>query len=60
MDIIGDLANPFPAMVAASLLGFPIEDHAQLKAWSTDFAELLGNFHCDPDRVKEVLRSLRK
>lgn len=58
MDIIGDLANPFPAMVAASLLGFPIEDHAQLKAWSTDFAELLGNFQHNPDRVKEVLRSL--
>ena len=58
MDVIADLANPFPAMVAASLLGFPMEDHARLKAWSTDFAELLGNFQHNPDRVKEVLRSL--
>lgn len=58
MDVIADLANPFPAMVAAVLLGFPMEDHARLKAWSTDFAELLGNFQHNPDRVKEVLRSL--
>jgi pimeloyl-[acyl-carrier protein] synthase len=58
MDVIADLANPFPAMVAAALLGFPMEDHARLKAWSTDFAELLGNFQHNPDRVKEVLRSL--
>jgi pimeloyl-[acyl-carrier protein] synthase len=58
MDVIGDLANPFPAMVAAALLGFPMEDHARLKAWSVDFAELLGNFQHNPDRMKEVLRSL--
>lgn len=58
MDVIADLANPFPAMVAASLLGFPMEDHERLKAWSTDFAELLGNFQHNPDRVREVLRSL--
>jgi|HubBroStandDraft_1064217.scaffolds.fasta_scaffold11582_2 pimeloyl-[acyl-carrier protein] synthase len=58
MDVIADFANPFPAMVAAALLGFPVGDHARLKAWSTDFAELLGNFQHNPDRVKEVLRSL--
>jgi cytochrome P450 len=58
MDIIADFANPFPAMVAAQLLGFPVEDHVQLKAWSADFAELLGNFQHNPDRAAPVLRSL--
>jgi cytochrome P450 len=58
MDVITDFANPFPAMVTAELLGFPVSDHVQLKAWSTDFAELLGNFQHNPDRVAEVLRSL--
>jgi pimeloyl-[acyl-carrier protein] synthase len=58
MDVIADLANSFPAMVTAALIGFPMEDHARLKVWSIDFAELLGNFQHNPDRVKEVLRSL--
>jgi len=58
MDAIADFANPFPAMVAAQLLGFPVEDHLQLKAWSADFAELLGNFQHNPDRAAQVLSSL--
>src|SRR5580658_10259900 len=58
MDVIADFANPFPAMVAAQLLGFPVKDHAQLKAWSADFAELLGNFQHNPDRAAPVLRSM--
>src|SRR5207249_915659 len=36
----------------------PVEDHNQLKAWSADFAEMLGNFQHNPDRVPRVLRSL--
>ena len=58
MDVIADFANPFPAIVTAALLGVPASDHEQLKAWSADFAELLGNFQHNPDRVPEVLRSL--
>jgi cytochrome P450 len=30
----------------------------QLKAWSTDFAEILGNFQHNPDRSGRMLRSL--
>ena len=37
----------------------PAEDHQQLKAWSADFAELLGNFQHNPDRVRQGLASLR-
>lgn len=58
MDLIADFANPFPAIVTAALLGVPAEDHEQLKAWSADFAELLGNFQHNPDRVPQVLKSL--
>ena len=58
MDVIADFANSLPAIVTAELLGVPTRDHEQLKAWSADFAELLGNFQHNPDRVSEVLRSL--
>jgi len=58
MDVIADFANPLPAIVTAELLGVPSSDHLQLKAWSADFAEMLGNFQHNPDRVANVLRSL--
>ena len=60
MDVIADFANPFPAIVTAELLGVPREDHAQLKAWSADFAQLLGNFQHNPDRLAQVLQSLNE
>lgn len=58
MDVISDFASPAPAIVTAELLGVPVEDHAQLKAWSQDFAEMLGNFQHNPDRFPRVLRSV--
>ena len=60
MDIIADLAAPLPAIVTAEMLGVPVEDHNQLKAWSADFAEMLGNFQHNPERVPRVLRSLEQ
>ena len=57
-DLIADFAEPFPALVAAGLLGCPLEDHRQLKAWSADFAEMLGNFQHNPDRIARVLKSV--
>src|SRR5437667_4621919 len=33
MDVIADLAEPLPCIVMAEMLGVPVEDHAQLKAW---------------------------
>jgi cytochrome P450 len=58
LDVIADLANPMPAIVTAEMLGVPTADHAQLKAWSADFAEVLGNFQHNPDRAPRVLASL--
>jgi len=56
MDVIADFAEPFPAIVTAGLLGVPLDDHRQLKAWSATFAEMLGNFQHNPDRIHDVLR----
>jgi cytochrome P450 len=58
MDVIADLAEPLPAIVTAEMLGVPVEDHAQLKRWSQDFAEMLGNFQHNPDRITRVLRTV--
>jgi cytochrome P450 len=60
MDLIADFAAPLPAIVTAEMLGVPAADHDQLKAWSTDFAEMLGNFQHNPDRAPRVLRSLKE
>ncbi|HEY2850504.1 MAG TPA: hypothetical protein VGI97_11545, partial [Gemmatimonadaceae bacterium] len=55
MDVIADLAAPLPAIVTADLFGVPSEDHAMLKDWSSDFAEMLGNFQHNPDRFARAL-----
>lgn len=57
MDVIADLAEPLPCIVTAEMLGVPVEDHQQLKVWSQDFAEMLGNFQHNPDRAVRVLKS---
>ena len=58
MDVIGDLAEPLPAIVTAEMLGVPGRDWRQLKAWSADFAEMLGNFQHNPDSVPRMLRTV--
>ncbi len=58
MEVIADLARPLPAIVTAELLGVPTSDWRQLTAWSTDFAQVLGNFQHNPERAPQVLRSL--
>jgi cytochrome P450 len=42
------------------MLGVPTSDHEQLKAWSADFAEMLGNFQHNPERALRVLKSLEE
>jgi hypothetical protein len=59
-DLIADLAEPMPAIVTAELMGVPVGDHKQLKSWSADFAEILGNFQHNPDRIPRVLRSVEE
>ncbi len=59
MDVIADLAEPLPATVTAEMLGVPVSDIRQLKAWSADFGEMLGNFQHNPEGVPRVLQSLQ-
>jgi cytochrome P450 len=58
MDVIADFAYPLPAIVTAEMLGLPAADRDQLKAWSEDFAEMLGNFQHNPERSSRVLKSV--
>jgi pimeloyl-[acyl-carrier protein] synthase len=57
INVIADLAEPLPCIVTAEMLGVPVEHHHQLKLWSQDFAEVLGNFQHNPDRVPKLLKA---
>jgi cytochrome P450 len=59
LDVIRDLAEPLPAIVTAEMLGVPVEDRDQLKAWTADFAEMLGNFQHNPERAPRMLRTVQ-
>ncbi len=58
MDVIAALAYPLSAIVTAEMLGVPVSNRDQFKAWTEDFAELLGNFQYNPERAPHLLRSL--
>jgi pimeloyl-[acyl-carrier protein] synthase len=60
MEALADLGRPLPAIVTEELIGLPIADREQLTRWSTDFAEVLGNFQHNPDRAERVLRSVNE
>jgi pimeloyl-[acyl-carrier protein] synthase len=55
IDLLADFAEPLPAIVTAEMLGVPVEDHVKLKNWSVTFAEMLGNFQHNPERLDGVL-----
>jgi cytochrome P450 len=60
LDVINHLAAPLPAIVTAEMLGVPISDCDQLKTWSADFAEVLGNFQHNPDRAARTLKCVEE
>lgn len=60
MDVIADLAAPLPAIVTAEMMGVPTADANQLKDWSADFAEVLGNFQHNPDRASRTLKCVEE
>ncbi len=57
-DVIGEFAEPLPAIVTAVMLGLPEEDHRQLKQWSAEFGEVLGNFQNNTDRGSDMLKTV--
>jgi cytochrome P450 len=60
MDVIADIAGPFPAIVTAEMLGVPPSDHVQLKEWSTAFGEILGIGQHNPERAARALRAVEE
>ena len=60
MDVVADLADLLPATVTAELIGVPVEDRFQLKAWSKDFSEMLGNFQLNPGRTAVMLETVEQ
>jgi cytochrome P450 len=60
MDVIGELAEPLPYTVTAEMLGVPVADAPQLKEWSKDFAEMLGNFQHNPERAPRIRHSVEE
>ena len=60
MDIIAEFASPLPAIITAAMLGVPEDDHEQLKVWSASFAEMLGNFQHNPDRIPAILKTVEE
>ena len=60
MDVIADFAEPLPAIVTAELMGLPTSDWRRLKAWSANFAEMLGNFQHNPEHAPVMLKTVEE
>jgi len=60
MEVISDLGDLLPATVTAELMGVPVADRDQLKAWSKDFSEMLGNFQHNPGRGALMLKTIEE
>ena len=58
MDVLADFAEPLPAIVTSELFGVSAEFALQLKTWSAKFAEILGNFQHNADRIPSMLDTI--
>jgi cytochrome P450 len=45
MDVLRDLAYPFPFLVMAAILNLPRDDHSRLRQWSDAHGKLIGMRH---------------
>ncbi len=60
MDVVRDLGEPLPAIITTELLGVPVEDRFRLKKWSSDLAEMFGNFQHNPDHTELMLNTAQQ
>lgn len=60
IDVISELGEPLPATITAEMLGVPVEHRHQLKAWSANFAQMLGNFQHNPENAPLMLRTVEE
>lgn len=49
MDIVRDLAQPFPAAIIAELFNIPDDDQPRFQAWADDVVKYFGGSLGDPD-----------
>jgi cytochrome P450 len=57
-ELLKDFAEPLPASVTAEILGVPVSEHKQLKAWSSDFGRMLGSIHHAAEFSTQIVRSV--
>ncbi len=57
MDFVQDLAVPLPIMVISEIVGIPVADRDQVKAWCDDFSEVVLNFYtqCSDEQLRRGL-----
>jgi cytochrome P450 len=58
MDVITDFAEVLPAMITSEMLGVSSKHARKLKTWSAHFAEILGNFQQNSDRISTMLETI--
>ena len=58
MELLSDFAEPLPSIATAEMLGVPVEDHRELKAWTEAFVAMLGNLQHNPDGLDGVISAL--
>jgi len=58
MDLMADFAHQLPAIVMTRTLGTPSSDYPQLKAWSEEFADMLGAIQHNPGVAAGLLNRL--
>lgn len=56
-DLMRDFAFPLPSMVIASVLGVPIDAHADLTRWTDDIAHLFGSTHVTVEHIRKTRQS---
>jgi len=59
-DIVRDIAQPFPALLIAALMGVPRTDHREIVNWSDDIATFFGNAASTFEQAEKAQTGLRE
>lgn len=60
IDFVSEFAVPLPIQVISELIGIPVEERDQVKAWCDDFAQVALNFysHLTQEQLDQGLESV--
>jgi cytochrome P450 len=59
-ELLADFAEPLPSILATEILGTPMADYRQIKAWSSDFGKMLGSIQHAAEFAPQIVRSLNE